>query len=169
MPSKFKTPFLKLNKFIGTDKPKMDDFNSDNLLIDNIMKKQEEKLKGLFLHSKDNNKHITDKEREKWNSDLFEIGTYRGDGAKIRNINIGFKPRLVFVFKKDDLFITGSSNTMDIISEQKSAVITPLGSSKFCKITDNGFSVQNHQRVLKDTSLPKLNEAGSEYIYIMFR
>jgi len=34
LPSTYKTDFLELNKWVGEDKPRMDDFNADNLKID---------------------------------------------------------------------------------------------------------------------------------------
>lgn len=38
MPSTYKTPFLGLNRFIGSDKPKMDDFNRDTQKLDDKLK-----------------------------------------------------------------------------------------------------------------------------------
>lgn len=53
MASTYKTNYLGLNQFVGSDKPKMDDFNFDNETID--QKFQEHVQSSL---------HITEEERQ---------------------------------------------------------------------------------------------------------
>ena len=53
MASTYKTNYLGLNKFVGSDKPKMDDFNFDNETLD--QKFQEHVQSSL---------HITEEERQ---------------------------------------------------------------------------------------------------------
>ena len=170
MPSKYKTSFLKLNRYVGTDKPRMDDFNKDNLLIDHTFKEQSEKITSLLTHTSNIQNHITDEERKKWNNLLWEVGTYVGNGKYTQNINIGFKPRLGFIFQKDEFLMSSvgmGSGTPQ--TEQRSAILTPLGCSLYCKILDNGFMVCNSNDAAEDFRVPKLNANEYTYVYIMFR
>lgn len=170
MPSKYKTSFLKLNRYVGTDKPRMDDFNTDNLLLDNKFKEQSEKITNLLTHSTNTQNHITNEERKKWNNLLWEVGTYNGNGGYTQNINIGFKPRLGFIFQKDEFLISASGMGGGIPqTEQRSAILTPLGCSLYCKILDDGFMVCNSDDASENFRVPKLNSNGNTYIYIMFR
>lgn len=147
----------------------MEDFNADNIIIDTELKNQRENLKELSNHSKDSQKHITQLEREKWNNLLWEMGTYIGDGNIKQNIDIGFKPRLGFIFQKDNFFITCDQSRTGISQEQRIAIITPLGCTKYCNLLDNGFSVISMKEGIKDYKYPMLNELSSTYVYIMFR
>ncbi|HCC34488.1 MAG TPA: hypothetical protein DEQ02_02155 [Ruminococcaceae bacterium] len=69
MSSSSKTANLKLNIWSGTDKPKREDFNSDN-------QKTEEAFNSL---------------------EKIRSGSYVGDGQASRVINFGFQPSAVFV------------------------------------------------------------------------
>ncbi|MEG1993934.1 MAG: hypothetical protein RR048_03405, partial [Oscillospiraceae bacterium] len=165
MPSSYKTSFLKLNRFIGIDKPKMDDFNNDNMVIDNELKSQSEKIAAVQSHVSDTQNHITPQERASWNNLLWEVGTYVGDGGYTKNVNIGFKPRLGFIFQKDEFLITSYGMGSSPQSEQRSAVLTPVGCSLYTQILDNGFMVCNTIDVAEDFRMPKLNIKGITYVY----
>ena len=67
MTSTYKTNYLGLNKFVGSDKPKMDDFNFDNETLD--QKFQEHVQSSL---------HITEEERQMLGKANYVIGTYTG-------------------------------------------------------------------------------------------
>ena len=58
MASTNKTETLGLNQWIGSDKPKMEDFNSDNRLIDTA----------LAGHRADQTVHVSAQERAAWNA-----------------------------------------------------------------------------------------------------
>ena len=57
MPSTNSTEHLALNQWLGTDKPKMADFNADNLKLDAAMGN----------HLADAVSHLTENERNVWN------------------------------------------------------------------------------------------------------
>lgn len=58
MPSTAKTKTLRLNQFVGSDKPKMDDFNYDNTQLETV----------VGGHLADAQKHLTSEERKAWSS-----------------------------------------------------------------------------------------------------
>lgn len=69
MSSTYKTTNLGLNQFVGSDRPKMEDFNFDNQQID--QKFQEHVLSNL---------HLTEQQREQLGKASYQIGSYSGDG-----------------------------------------------------------------------------------------
>ena len=56
MPSSSKTSVLGLNQFVGSDKPKMDDFNYDNNKLETL----------VGGHLEDETCHLTAAERERY-------------------------------------------------------------------------------------------------------
>lgn len=92
MPSSSKTTKLKLNKFVGSDKPKMDDINYDNAQIETI----------VGSHLGDLIGHITSAERV----GLFEAKvatvTWTGEGSQTRiTVQLPFVPKLGVIFVPD--------------------------------------------------------------------
>lgn len=70
MSSSNKTANLQLNSWIGTDRPKMADYNSDN-----------EKIDAAFgSHTGDMQTHLSQEDRERLETPVY-VGTYFGDGA----------------------------------------------------------------------------------------
>lgn len=156
MGSSYKTPHLNLSCFVGTDKPKMDDFNSDNKKIDSAMK----------IHEDNSNVHVTLEEKERWNSGAFTVGTYCGDGKTKRDVNIGFCPRLCFVFQSGMPLIsfdaqTGANICCGVACEQ--------GCTQFVTLTLNGFTIENMSTPSPFGAVPKLNANGQNYVYIAYK
>ena len=77
MSSTYKTTNLGLNQFVGSDRPKMEDFNFDNQQID--QKFQEHVLSNL---------HLTEQQREQLGKASYQIGSYSGDGQASRTIAV---------------------------------------------------------------------------------
>ncbi len=87
MPSTHKTPFLGLNKWLGSDKPKMEDFNTDNQKLDNAIK----------AHQENQTLHLTP-EQQQWVASPLVVGSYQGNAQEERIIELGFTPRFVLVY-----------------------------------------------------------------------
>lgn len=169
MASSYKQSFLKLSKFIGTDKPKMDDYNNDNRLIDENAALTDQRLKKAETHEASKTVHISDAERAKWNKFQWVTGTYVGDNKGEREINIGFKPRLGFVFQEDEFTATAYDTDCILQSEQRLAIITDVGCTKYTAATQNGFIICSTNNVRSDQRMPRLNIGGCKYVYVMFR
>lgn len=86
MPSSAKTEKLGLNNWAGADTPKRADFNQDNRILD-------EKLGG---HLENEDLHVTISDKALWNAP-FAAGTYFGTNAAERTIQLGFRPKAVFL------------------------------------------------------------------------
>lgn len=75
MSSSNKTSYLGLNQFVGSDKPKMEDFNADNRLLDEKMQQHVQ-----------SQLHLTEQQKERLENLGYLIGSYTGDGTTKRTI-----------------------------------------------------------------------------------
>lgn len=89
MASSKKSAMLGLSQWILTDKPKMTDFNADNLRVDNFVK--EHLASDLHLNQ----------DLREWLGQPTATGSYAGDGAATRTVTLGFTPKLVVVFAQN--------------------------------------------------------------------
>ena len=117
MSSTYKTTNLGLNQFVGSDRPKMEDFNFDNQQID--QKFQEHVLSNL---------HLTEQQREQLGKASYQIGSYSGDGQASRTIAVEGEIGFGLIFMVGEVFnqtVTSSGDTYVY-----AAIITPQGCSK---------------------------------------
>ena len=77
MSSSNKTSYLGLNQFVGSDKPKMEDFNADNRLLDEKMQQHVQ-----------SQLHLTEQQKERLENLGYLIGSYTGDGTTKRTISV---------------------------------------------------------------------------------
>lgn len=160
MSSTNKTKNLGLNSWIGSDKPKRIDFNTDNEIIDKVVSE----------HTDDNVVHINDSERDKWNNYMF-TGMYYGDGTTKRVITTAcpFEAKVGFVF--------ANNRTINIARFSESKHNNYFGIFGFyantlgVKLNDDGTSLTVNQSASAVTANEyiNLNESGVAYHYVMFR
>ncbi|RPF42273.1 hypothetical protein EDD70_2614 [Hydrogenoanaerobacterium saccharovorans] len=157
MPSTHKTPFLNLNQWLGSDKPKRDDFNQDNINIDN----------NIRSHVQNTSVHISDDERKAWNNGVFIVGSYIGNSTFNRTVELGFKPRIIILFTADRT-LNEYKQTFDT-NNVYAAFYTPLGASLGISVTNTGFTVQNHGNNITGGSTCALNQNNKTYVYLVLR
>lgn len=157
MPSTNKTSFLALNKWNGEDKPKRDDFNSDNILIDNAIKS----------HHENAAIHLTASEKDILGRCIPVISTYIGDGTLSREIAVGFKPTLVIVIGENGAFNEFSDIAKDTLIS--AAISTRFNSTRGILITENGFTVWEYPNTTPEGHDVSLNSQNSTFTYIAFR
>ena len=158
MSSAGKTNFLKLNKWSSTDVPKRVDFNSDNELVDKAIKD----------HFENDNRHLSDSERETWNMPFY-AGSYYGNGALQRTIvtNCPFEPCFGIIFAGGmptsvvDFNNKTKYNYLGLLSKRGGTSGLSLSKSDFTISTD-GFAVTNGELI-------SLNNTGLTYYYVLFR
>lgn len=155
MSSTYKTNYLGLNKFVGSDKPKMDDFNFDNETLDQ-----------KFQEHVQSNLHITEEERQMLGKANYVIGSYTGDGETLKTVEVGFDIDWGVIFAADEPLdaFHASSGATGIYS----AMLTQKGCSKGVYLVDNGFTVQQTSTNPPDGKKSMLNQSGSTYIYCLF-
>lgn len=157
MPSTNKTAFLGLNQWLGTDKPKREDFNNDNLNIENSVKNH--------IHNQET--HVSADNRKQWNDCTPVIGQYMGDNAASRTISLGFAPRMVLLFSADRGLVdyNSSGSTTNLYS----AIYTAAGSSLGIQASPTGFTVINSSTSMAGVPTIRLNQSTKAYIYIVYR
>ncbi len=114
-------------------------------------------------HMDDMSLHISDDERESWNSPCV-IGSYIGSGLATRSINLGFEPKFVFAFA------LGYSPFGVDFEKQEGQIyfgysVSDLHGSTCVECTSNGFRVHNGSSYEVDNVTPILNEIGYTYFY----
>lgn len=160
MSSTNKTNNLKLNKWIGSDKPMRVDFNYDNEVIDSV----------ITQHTTDAVAHITDEERAKWNT-YVHIGMYFGDGSSSRkiatncpfNINAGF---IFAVSRPSSIFYSSDGRKYNY-----TAMFSSMGEGSGVKLQSDmkTLSVTQSSQAVINKEYMNLNESGVSYVYILFR
>lgn len=160
MSSTNKTKNLQLNSWIGSDKPKREDFNADNSIID----------KAITDHVEDNTVHITSEERGIWNNYMF-TGTYYGNGTTERVIETEcpFEARIGFVFANSRP--TSIARFSDGKKNNYFGVFGFMANSLGLKLDSGGkkFTVEQSAYAMTSGEYANYNESGVTYHYMMFR
>lgn len=152
------TERLGLNQWVGSDKPKMNEFNNDNAIIDSI----------LGEHIDDVSVHLTPTERNRWNNNIG-IATYYGDGktSKIVNLNFDFEPRICFVFATN-----ATPSVIDILNNvdyNYFGIATNRGSMYGLNLDETTLVVQQSGALYANNEMRSYNELGKTYIVVAFR
>lgn len=160
MSSTNKTGKLKLNSWIGSDKPQRVDFNNDNHILDKVISE----------HNENSIIHITQAERENW-STFVKSGVYFGNGSAERTINLDcdFDISFAIVFADSrPMSIAGFSNSRH---HNYSAFVGRFGSTSGAKFSKDYKSliVTQSSSALLNNEYMNLNESGVSYTYILFR
>lgn len=156
MPSAKKTPNLGLNDWDPSDKPKREDFNSDNAILDS-------QAGGHLLNG---GIHCTPAEKELWNSP-YRISHYVGTGTASRQINCEFAPRLVLVF-------THNQPPVEYVSVEgkhyiHAAMATQSYFSTGINLNATGFTILQGSSQLNSNLINDFNKTGVFYIYIAIK
>ena len=157
MSSKNKTSNLNLNLWDGSDKPKRVDFNYDNEILDSI----------IGAHINNSDIHLTEEAIAQISSP-FTTGSYIGDGASTKIINLDFTPSFIIVFSSNSAFSVYDKDS-DKIYSFGAAAGKAYGSSGI-KISENSFTVSESTGVPSfGNCYPRMNTSGYRYQYIAFR
>lgn len=165
MSSTLKTNHYSLNSWIGSDKPKREDFNYDNQKIDGALHTL---ASGLESHQGDEAAHITAAERAAWQDKLsLATGSYVGDGQTNRAITLGYKPKAVLVFQDWTPFVTCSFPSSMALANAGIAI--EAGGTSGMTVFETGFSVMNVTTTNPAGYAPRLNSSGVTYYYLVLK
>ena len=157
MSSKNKTSNLNLNLWDGSDKPKREDFNYDNEIIDSA----------IGAHINNTSIHLTEDEIAQISS-RFVVGSYIGDSASSRTLSLDFTPSFVFAFSSNSTFSVYDKDTNKMYAF--AAAATKAYGSSGIKIGENSFTVTESTGVASfGNCYPRMNTSGYRYQYIAFR
>lgn len=153
MSSSNKTNYLGLNQFVGSDKPKMEDFNADNRLLD---EKIQQHIQSQL--------HLTEQQRERLENPGYLIGSYTGDGTTKRTISVAQPIGFGFVFMVGE----GLHYAVTTLGENHifSAVMAPQGCSKGVSITSGGFTGTAKRQQYAGWQKRYAQQSGNKYIYL---
>ena len=157
MPSTNKTAHLKLNQWIGTDKPRKDDFNADNAAVD----------AAIAQHVQDAVSHITDQERSAWNQVGYKLYTYTGDNSESRTVTLDFSPTFGILFPVDKAVAAYESGPMQ--NYLRSGFFSPKGCSVGLSLSDKTLTVKNLVEGVPTGFTNRYNESGITYVILAFR
>lgn len=158
MPSTHKTQNLNLNNWTGEDKPKRDDWNSDNQKIDTAFHQISQ---NISAHSSNTSIHVTEEEKRLWASSGQNLSffSYIGDGSATRSLSLNKKPSfgVVFAVNKPPIAVTPSFFTF-------CGFISTEGCASGLAVTSTGFSVNNYAVADPNGFRLSYNENGVKYI-----
>lgn len=154
MSSSAKTEKLRLNQWSGDDKPKREDFNQDNRIL-------EDQLGG---HIADAGIHLTGEEKERLQT-LFKTGSYLGTGEADKTVNLPFRPKAVFVFAQNRPFAWADANGK--INSYAAAAIANQHTVGM-RISGEGFVVSDSGTAVQGDWVVSLNKINLTYFYIAF-
>lgn len=165
MSSTLKTNHYSLNSWIGSDKPKREDFNYDNQKIDGALHTL---ATGLETHQEDEVAHITAAERAAWQDKLsLATGSYVGDGQTNRAITLGYKPKAVLVFQDWTPLVT--CNFPSSMALANAGIAIEAGGTSGMTVFATGFSVMNVTTTNPAGYAPRLNSSGVTYYYLVLK
>ncbi len=154
MSSSYKTNYLGLNRFVGTDHPKMEDVNFDNQTID-----------AKFQEHIESKLHITEEERQQLGKAGVIVGSYTGDGSSTRTITLEEAVGFGVVFASgESMVVPSSTGPVNLYA----GMMSSLGCSKGIALEAKGFRVTNHSNNPPDGKKCQLNQSGKTYFYCIF-
>ncbi len=158
MSSTNKTTNLGLNSWIGSDKPRREDFNLDNSIIDTK----------LGEHLNDTSIHVSETEKEKW-SNFCSLTTFYGDGAGLKcgSLISDFDVSWGMIFAVD--YPVNLNDFDNISSFNYFGVFSTSGSMMGLKYSDNTLTISQSSIPINDTAYKSFNESGVTYVVISFR
>ena len=157
MPSTNKTAHLGLNQWIGSDKPRKDDFNADNAAIDQAIR----------THVQDATAHVTSQERQAWNQVGYKLYTYAGDNSESRTITLDFAPTFGLLFPVGKPIGGYESGPMQ--NYQRTGFFSPKGCSVGLSLAEKALTVKNLVEGVPTGFTNRYNETGVTYVIAAFK
>jgi hypothetical protein len=166
MPSSNKTPYLQLNQWIGSDKPKRLDFNADNLKMDNALQQCSQ---SAAAHAQNSSVHVTATEKAQWNAAGGSGGTcgaYIGSGTSSRTVQLPGTPAFGF------LFAAGQTSSYHSFSRDNfrsySGFFSTSGCSEGIVMNGSQLTLTHSSSARSDGSELYYNGNGITYVYIFW-
>lgn len=158
MSSSNKTANLQLNSWIGTDRPMMADYNSDN-----------EKIDAAFgEHTGNMQIHLSQDDRARFEVPIY-TGVYFGDGAVEKTIATGcpFDVCYALVFPMSCAAVITKFDTKSCT--HYFAAASKAGSSIGLQLSGSDLVVKQSTSAAVANEFAALNARGTSYFYILFR
>lgn len=155
MGSTNKTEYLKLNDWIGSDRPQRIDFVDDNRIIDEAIK----------LHVSDSSKHMSSDEKAKIATPYVMV-SYAGTGTASNIISLGIEPNFAIVFMKDASPMETDSSGNILINQ--CFVAKSNGSVGGAVINGSNVTVYSSETAINGIK-QNLNKVNGQYCIVAFK
>lgn len=155
MPTQNKTANLNLNSWLGTDKPKREDFVSDNTILDNI----------IHSHTTDTNIHLTEADRQILAGSQITAELLQGDGKAIKSHTLSFAPSMVIVLLATEPF-TDFDFTNNCVICNGGIGNQVNGSTSGMELAGTTLILSQSQSVPTSGPFLNLNKQGEQYVCI---
>lgn len=156
MPSTNKTKHLNLNKWEAEDRPKRNDFVSDNTILDTVVGE----------HINNSSLHVTASEKQKL-AQMYTCVAYAGTGAATETIVLDFVPSIVFVYKKFSPPVSYNSGGYMVVNSAACGTAA-LGGSPGVAISGKNVVVSQSTSASNGMFL-NLNQEYGQYVVIALR
>ncbi|HBA94158.1 MAG TPA: hypothetical protein DCZ02_06015 [Ruminococcaceae bacterium] len=158
MPSTNRTENLKLNQWVKSDIPLMQDFNSDNEIVDNA----------IYSHTSNDGIHMTQYEKE-CIAKPVDMCVYYGDGKASQAVELSFdfEPSICLVFS-----IGSPLGVVDIPNEvhyNYFGIATKNGSSVGLTLSAKTLTVVQSPQMINKYEMRSYNEIAKSYLVVGFR
>lgn len=153
MASTNKTERLGLNQWLETDRPQRGDFNSDNLILEEV----------VASHTEDSSIHLTSAEKSKVKVP-FATMVYLGDGNTQQRITMPFVASLYFVFA-DGMPMSVYDSTLDCTRVYAGCTGTGSAGSSGVGISDGMLTVSSDAEA-ESGIMNCLNELNRQYTVV---
>ena len=158
MPTNNKTPNLNLNSWIGTDKPKRQDFVDDNNILDSV----------IANHLADTVSHMSASEKSLLNAP-FIVDVIAGDGNSTCSHTLPFSPKMVIVFLRNKVPVEYYPQGNYYIYNFAIAAQSATGASKGATLNGNTLTLEQTQNTPEDGIFINLNKYYGQYVCVAFK
>ena len=158
MPTQNKTQNLNLNSWLGSDKPKRQDFVDDNNILDSV----------IGQHITNTIMHMSQSEKDLLNSP-FSISIIAGDGNSSCTHTLSFEPKLVLVFAQNEVPIKYDISENYYIYSFAIATQNTYGSTKGASLSGSALTLSQTQSTPQDKIFLNLNKYFEQYVCIAFK
>jgi len=154
MPSTNKTPTLRLNQWLETDKPTRADFVADNSIVDTV----------IGGHIMDAMIHLTSDEKTRV-STPFEFRVVQGTDTAERAISLGYRPKIViyYAFEYPPVEIVSGKSVINF-----GFAVQGYGGSGGCVLAETELIV-NQASPSGAGYVFNLNNSDYQYLIVTFR
>ena len=158
MPTQNKTTNLNLNSWLGTDKPKREDFVSDNAILDSV----------IHAHTTDESIHLTQADRQILAGSQITAELLQGDGKAVKSHTLSFAPSMVIVFLATKPF-TDFDFTNNCVVCNGGVGNQTNGSTSGVELGGTTLILSQSQSIPTSGPYLNLNKNGEQYVCVEFK
>ena len=159
MPTNNKTQNLHLNSWLGTDKPKREDFVSDNEILDST----------ISAHTTNTSVHLSAADRVKLESSRISLIPLTGDGKAAKHHTLDITPEFVIVYLAESPLEEFDKTNNCMICNGGVCYGEGYGGTAGMSLTGNTLTLLQSQSVPSSGPFLNLNQSCQQYFCVAFK